>query len=479
MMRHGFAIALLRSGIFLLPATPWLLPASQPLSCEIRLANGDRFQAELLSLDAEGILCQPALSPGTQVAIDRSRTRQIRFSDEANDSPAPFSLTLRDFSELRGEWIELNAEELLFDAQDLGPLQIPRSWLHRLERTDTLTHHGSALQTSPREHALFLTRGIQLSGEVERADRQTLQLKSESLAAQVQLSAVQLWEFPDAETSPRPFPAQRAAGSSYLALDLRNGTHLVGQNPELQGRAIHLTLVNQERLAVPVEQLLGLSFSAGNLFDSRQILVWDAYADRDGESRHTVEALREGLPDWEIQVYHQRLFDDEFRRQLLKSRALVIPEPEHFSNHSLEESVDGERFLREVLHEDLEPALKEFLRYGGNLVFCGLQQKHLGLLEQLDLLATTISRSRDNSEVAFSPRGHQIGEGIGETFRTTNSTQFYQPGPKVESWTTERPSPIVAQSFDGGWVILLGMDYFQQSDATNRILCNAVRHTAL
>ena len=40
----------------------------------------------------------------------------------------------------------------------------------------------------------------------------------------------------------------------------------------------------------------------------------------------------------------------------------------------------------------------------------------------------------------------------------------------------DRGAAIIARRVGGGWVILIGMDYYKHNDGTARLLVNAVRY---
>ena len=118
-----------------------------------------------------------------------------------------------------------------------------------------------------------------------------------------------------------------------------------------------------------------------------------------------------------------------------------------------------------------------FLRRGGNVVVLGAQGEVLNFLREAELIDVTQSGGNSSAAVRITPAGRRIARGVGEAFQSVNATHFYRIGKrcKAESWAEyNNGSAVVARRVGRGWVILIGMDYYQRNDGVNQVLANAV-----
>lgn len=466
--------------------------------CVITLGNTDQMRGRLSAL-ADGFLAfYPAVAPDARVQIDLAKVDRVTFREppKGHKPPKGQLLALRDSSVLYGKFVRLAAESLHFDLEGTGPLAFPRAALDTLVATESKGAASSAPR-DPRQHVVVLKSGSVLIGGLEQDATGLLVVRGGDVHARFRYAAVASIAFPrppsakvpkwarsgpaldeeepDEERGlprdvPRDVPPAKRLELRAIVSTLR-GTRLTGIVPKLEGDRLALTLAGGHRITLPLEQILEVSFtSTGAASLRRVVLVWGAHADRSEEFPRTTAILKERLGSgWRLVENFSADLDASFRRALAGAGVLLIPEMERWGSSS----------GKGQLGARLKPMAQSFLRRGGNIVILGTTSSQTSFLSQAGLLDVTQSNSSSGSQVRFTPEGRRIAQGIGDAFQTTNSTMFYAIRPSLKAVAlagAASSTPIVARRAGQGWIILLGMDYYESNEQTKKLLINAMTH---
>jgi hypothetical protein len=247
---------------------------------------------------------------------------------------------------------------------------------------------------------------------------------------------------------------------------------VTGLSPRIEADRLVLSLVGDQKVVIPLDRISEISFSSGGggLLSVRNVLAWGRYSDRNEEFPRTIAVLKEGLgPRWTINESFADKFDDASRRELFRSRALVVAELQDWN---------GSEASR--LAAELRPLAESFLRRGGNIVLLGITGNQSAFIKDAGLLDVQATSNESGGQVPFTEAGRRIAAGIGGSFQQANSTQFYRIGTdiKAESFAGDPNgrAAVVARKVGRGWVILMGMDYYESNDTTKKLLINAVSY---
>jgi hypothetical protein len=431
--------------------------------CAVSLANGDQLRGRPESIAGGRLVLRPEVAPQSVITLDLENVRQMTFDrGEAKPAQAAEVLRLRDGSVLVGKFARLADKAIEFDLAGTGPVEIPRDAVEALSRPrrDGGSERGDARQGS---HTLCTVAGDTLLGSLEQEPGGLLAVRSGAIEARVAVGNVRTILFPLAEGADQPKTAKRLLAT----LTTREGISMVGQDVRLDGGRFSLTIVGGRRIDVPIERVVQAAFSTEEgIAPRRSVLVWGAFSDRAEEHPRTMNVLKEGLPSgWQVTENFSEKFDDDFRRALRLAGVLVISEmDEHWGPQA------------ETLALELKGLAETFLRRGGTIIILSAMERQHRWLAEADLLDVTVASSNDGADIPFTEAGRRIAEGVGPSFRTTNSTQFYRLGTRLKADAlagNETGSPIVLRRVGPGRIFLLGMDYYESNDQTRRILVNA------
>jgi hypothetical protein len=495
--------------------------ASSPgCECVVTLGNSDRMRGRLEKLADGRLFFYPAVAPQTCVQIDLGKVDRLTFREPPKGEQPPKGelLTLRDSSVLCGRFVKLTADALHFDLEGTGPLAFPRSALNGLVAAKVpralptpgdlprpppaATACGTARERrrrwrgapskAPRDikqHVVVLKSGAVLIGGLEQEAGGLLVVSGGAVEASFRYAAIANITFPGPSTA-KPAgsakkgpaldaeeedeeegPTARLTGRLQSIVTTRRGTRLNGTDARLEDGRIALTLAGGHRVKLPLGEIVEMSFtSTGAAAVHRAVLVWGAYSDRSEEFPRTTAILKEHLGSgWQIAENFSPTFDSSFRSELSRSGVLLIPEMERWRSSS----------NTPQLAPALKPLAERFLRRGGNIVVLGTTGSQTSFLAQAGLLDVQQATNSSGSQVTFTPEGRRIAQGVGESFRTTNATQFYRIGSSMKAIAlagSATSAPIVARRVGCGWVVLMGMDYYESNDQTKKLLINAITH---
>jgi len=431
--------------------------------CVLMLANGDRMTGRVAGLSGTTLSFHPSVAPETVLAVDLAKVERLSFPDGSEQEPAEAShvLTLRDGSLLHGSFVALTEETLTFDLRGVGPLEFPRALVEELSRTGL---EEVKVEGNPEKHVIVTTENDVLQGNFGQEAEGLLVVAGGAVTVKLPPSSLRTVFFPVPGQDDAPVAEEELTTLATLA----DGTCIAGGDPFIKGDVFSLTLSTGQRVTFPMTNVSALAFTVVGAADSRrQVLFWGCYADRSEEHARAVAALTEQLgPRWKITENFSETFDREFVRDLARSRALVVSEMERWRSSRL--SAVATKF---------KPLAEGFLERGGNIIFLGVTGNQARLLKESGLLDVEPLSNRGHVNVPFTQAGQGLAKDVGTSFRTTNSTQFYRFDPDTEAVAlaeTSAGAPAVGRKVGQGWVVLLGMDFYESSDETKQILQNAV-----
>ena len=462
-MRNQFRASVTLLAVFVLAGAS--APALGGEPCVLLLANEDQLRGEIDRLAEGKLYLRPAVAPETTMVLEVEKVQRVTFERAREERTAPGAemLKLWGGALLYGKFLKLTDECLHFDIEGVGLAEIRRDALVELSKTDSksvrVADGGRQYET------VVITQGDVLSGNLAQEPNGLLAISGAAVEARFAYESVASIFFAVSDESPPPPMAKQLRATATIV----NGSIVGGSHPRIEEGRLSVTLLGGPPVALPLEQVLEVTFSsAGGLTAERGILVWGCYGDRKEEFVRTLDALKAHFgARWRVVENFADRFDEEFKQSLFRSRALVIPEMERWNS-----SRAGK------LASELKPLADSFLRRGGNVVLLGVTRNQTNFLKEAGLL--DVQWTGDISGlVRFTEAGRRIAEGIGDSFQATNSTQLYSMGGSIKASSLAdygSGSVIIARKVGTGWVILLGMDYYEHNEQTRRLLINAVTY---
>jgi|GEM_PF-1569525 len=460
------------------------------IPCHIEMANGDAADMLIHGVGERHLQCSFAFLPESVMEVSYERIRNISLSDEKEKQPETgHEIQLQNYSLFYGAFKKLEKDEVWFDIEGGQSIRIPVAEVSRIRRLPGPDNVGDLV---PKEDT-FVVRtegGDILSGRLRQVSEDSFEIDSDEISASVVGEKLQVIQFPMPALIPPTTNASAAAGTNaaaeledllYVEVRSRNGGRMFGQEPVLQGETLEFNLASGPRISVEMAAVKSLSFTRSMIPNARAVLVWEQFADQDEESERTVKILEDGLRDWNIRRHKEAPAGAEFRARLLQSRALVVPEMENLRSKVLEDKVrvgEGpEVKWKDLLREQVRPILTDYVRRGGRIIFLCLEPEHEPLIKALNLIELDVGDRSRESKVKFTVAGRPIAKGIGDEFETTDATAYYRIKAPAVAWAVDDDglAPIFGQQFGPGSVIVMGMDYFEQNEATEALLINAVR----
>lgn len=457
------------------------LVGAEGIPCHVEMANGDEADMILHEVAGGHLKCSFAFLPESIIEVEHERIRRITLSDEAPEAPKTGDqIQLQDYSMMYGAFKKIEKDEVWFELETGTALRFPVAAVSRISRLPVDTSQPDLV---PRDK-IFVVRtegGDRLSGNLRQLSDESFNIENDELNASLVSGALKVIQFPMPKLLPPDTNTAEAVVSDVLYVELHtlNGGRLYGEEPVLQGSELQFSLTAGTRITVDMARVKTLAFTRSMIPNARSVLVWEKFADQDEESERTVKILKEGLKDWTIHRHKDAPAGAEFRARLLRSRALVVPEMENLRN------IDGKVRVgegpevpwKDLIRDQVRPILADYVRRGGRIVFLCLEPEHQSFIKALNLIDYEVGDRSREAEVKFTVAGRKIATGIGEGFETTDATAFYKIKAPAVAWAVDddKLAPIFFQQFGPGSVIVMGMDYFEQNEATETLLLNAVR----
>ena len=444
--------------------------ADQPEPAHIlTFGNEDRVHCRIRSLGEGKVTFRRLVAPKQTVSADVKDLVLISSGAEAGepDRTKADLLELWDGSLLFGRFLGMTKQSIAFEIQDAGKVRLP------LAGAASITRAGFTPPESlpeGRGHVVCTKKGDVLVGELAAQDGNVVVVDNKAFKLRVKHSQIMSIHFPQPqppESGPRA--PDQASKRKLSVVGLAGGGVLAGTDLAIKDGRTFLTLAGDQRVSVPLKSVIEITFTGEpGLVGARQVLVWGAFADQGQELPRTVAALKQQIPKrWRIVQSLSREFDDAFRKELRRTRTLLIPEMEKWSS-----SGAGARAGK------LKSLAGPLLRRGGNVVILGATSSHVKFFRDAGLIdVRQQGATSDNSQVALTAKGKWLGKGLGDTFKATNSTMCYKIGSTMKAHLlagSGGKGPCVARRVGRGWVILMGMDYYASNAGTARMLANAV-----
>lgn len=435
----------------------------------VSLVNGDRITGTLVGLDERTLRFKPDAAVDAAVDVPLARVDDVGRSVPAEPfEPRGDRVYPVTGGVIHGELEGIDAQGITIDAHLVGTMKLP------LETVAAFVRDGveQPERTAPaRFHEIHDASGSRLVGHVDFAPT-GLAVTAEGLAATVALRQVDVILFPsdqaaaDGENAVEIEGEGEADADRLLTLELANGSEIIGRRPQLEQDRIVVELGGGKRVPVPLEHVSRMSFGSegGPAGGRRRVVFWSTFADTEEEAAHMVEALREGLPrGWQVEADGEFAGIADLAEALGKAGVLVVPEMEEFE---ADEAPDTEQ---------IGALLRGFLTRGGTIVVAGLDDSTASYWEATGLFSVTSSDRQDDGSFTFV-RGHPLAAGAGESFEAVNGTSAYETEDEdlvPVARQRDGAAAVLAKRVGRGSIVILGMDYFERSDAIDRVLVNA------
>jgi uncharacterized protein YuzE len=226
----------------------------------VRFTNGNVMHANLLRMDADGVVCRPQIAPDTAVPLRLESIRQIDLV-AADERAAPLTVHLRDGSVLRGEWLDADSKHLRVNNRELGRMPVAWDDIVKLQRDakrreDGFT--GGSSRVVDRHGNIFI-------GDVDVLSTPQVRVRSELLEATVDLEAVSAIHFGRAPQERDQ--AEEDNARRYGLLLRRSGTNLVGRNLRLKDGVVRLDAEFGGQLRFALEDVSRIDFHPTGLAD--------------------------------------------------------------------------------------------------------------------------------------------------------------------------------------------------------------------
>lgn len=434
--------------------------------CTLFLGNDDHLEGDLLEIaDGEvSLVFHPTEATKKLIKVELEKTRLIDFGNERSfrEDWRRERLRLRDGSLLYGKFIKLTEKSIHFDFEDTGPVELPRSEVAELVRGSAEPRRGSR---GAKHHVVVTTRGNVMSGDLSHGGDGLLTIARKDFKTTVHIKYIASILFPAADATA---PEDKRLRS---AVNTRRGSLISGTEPSFKDGRLALTTLGGRRVSLPVEEIVDVSFGTGDVrVPRRSVLVWGLNSDREDEFRSTINVIRKHLPAWRVVEDFSDLGDD-FKKELARSSVLLVPEMEVWRGSAA------------LFAPKFKNVAEDFLRRGGRVVFLGVNNHGtLGFLRNAglaDLVFVEYNMNPDSqgATVPFTDAGRMIAQGVGSSFVTANSTYFFGITGKIKvtAWAqSSSGTPIVARKIGLEWLIIMGMDYHEHNEQTERMLINAL-----
>jgi hypothetical protein len=443
-------------------------PAEPGFDWVLQFQNGDSLHCRLEKLSATHVTVTWQVAPDSPVVLgmnDIADLERANVPDETERRGADL-LRLHDGTTLYGRLLSLSAARIEYESL-LGKLSLPIGRVMELNRR---RGEPPAIGEPRPDETVIVTAGEHVfSGKLREGDGGRLVVAGDGFTAEVDPAKIMSIFFP----APEP-EAVSADGEGKptpgVILRLRDGSTVAGLSPRIEKGVLHFRLASMPQ-RIPLTEVAGLGFIDLGEFSSRatlqSLLVWATHADAGDELKKTLAIVGEQLPKWTVTIDKSDAFDARFRRVLFGMRTLLIPEMEKW------DVTDPAS-----LGKQLQPIAASFLRSGGNIVICGVQQAQTGFLREAGLLDVTAGANADGQPIRVLAGASHIGDGLPDDFRGPNATTTYTLGESLQARALADAGDravIVGRRVGRGWVIVLGMDFYATTPAASRALANAIQ----
>lgn len=431
----------------------------------VTLVNGDRITGTIVGLEAGSLRLKPDVTPEAAVELPCARIDGVsRTGDAAALQPRGDRLYPVAGGVIHGPLSAIDAQGITVDVHLVGPITLPFAAVSAFVRQGNDQPERSAAARFAEVHDVSGSRFV---GGID-VGPSALTVTAEGVTATVAVRQVSAILFPvTAERRRDGDGPDDHARPLRCTLELLNGSEIVGVDPRLDETGIVVGIAPDRTMAVPLDRIARLSFGsgAGPAAARRRVVFWSQFADPEEEVAHMVEALREGLPPgWSIEMDGGGPQAADLAAALQPAGVLVVPEMESFDGAA---DVEAAAVGRDI---------KAFLGRGGTVVIAGVDDDTMPFWEEAGLLSLSAAERTAGGEFTFV-RGHPLARDVGDSFKGVNATYEFetQDGDLVPvARGADGAAAVLVKKVGRGSLVLLGMDYFERSEAIDRILVNAV-----
>lgn len=422
------------------------------------LANGDRLTGTVVGLEAGRLRFRPDATGDVDLAVPVAKIEAFeRSRPEDRVEPRGDRVYPVAGGVIHGVLTDIDARRIAIDAHLVGPLELDLENVAAFVRHDAEQPERTAADAA---HEVHGSAGSRLVGQVAFGPT-GVKVSSPGLTAEVALREVTAILFPVVETA----VATAAERPATCTVELVNGGEIVGTAPRLEEERIVVDVGGTRTAAVPLDHVARAGFGAAAAGGgSRRVLLWTRCADPDEEAAHMAEALEAGLPaGWKVVVDADTGDADQLAAALKPAGVLVVAEMESFDADELPEPGELGRVLR------------AFLARGGTVVLAGVNESDYW--SEAGVVAVSSAIRVDDEEEFTIARGHPLGRGVGDSFAAENGTYEYETDDEALRPVATRDgggAAVLVKKAGRGTIVLLGMDYYERSEAIDRLLVNAV-----
>lgn len=428
----------------------------------VALGNGDRLTGSIVGLDATAMRFRPDAIGEATIDLPLARIEAVERREAAEPfEPRGDRLLPTGGGVIHGTLEDIDARSIGIDAHLIGPVRLPLDAVAAFVREGVAEPQRTA---AARFHEVHDSSGSRLVGHLDVAPA-GLAVTTDGLTATLAVRQVAAILFPT-DRGGQPEAEAAAAGPASCTVEMTNGSEVVGSVARLdQGRLV-VDLGPGNAVRLPLEHVARLSFgsAAGPVGGRRRVVFWTTFADAEEEAAHMAEALREGLPrDWTVDAEGAFTSVEDLGEALRTAGVLVVPEMENYDSDEAPDAADVGRLIR------------DFLGRGGTLVVAGLDDSTAGYWKATGLFSVTSSDREDDGSFELV-RGHPLARDVGEDFEGVNGTNAYETDDEdLEPVARRRDgaAAVLCKRAGPGSIVVLGMDYFERSDAIDRLLVNA------
>ena len=471
--------------------------ADEPIRWLATFANGDAIRCRLVAFDRTALRFESAFAEGTVLAVPLTQVAQLERGESVESAAktaeaiaaAPDRFDLTGGVTLPGKLLAFDATEVTAEVPTLGVVRLAWADLQAIRRASV---DPQPYATRDAGLALLVTRGgDRLTGTVQAAaDGSSVTIRSEALEARVTFDAVAVLFLPiasaegaakgdgeqegdgegdEGDGDGKEGEAADETGPASMTLVLDGELEIAVVDPTSDGEAITFRLGRGEPIRVPLARVTSMGFSEGasRLTGRRTILVWGAFSDRDQEYAWTRDLAKKHLEGFKFVETFTETFDSDFRKELFRSRALLIPEMEKWKHGT------GER-----LAESLGPIVRAYLRAGGHIVVCGVSNSHTEFLRRAEIIdVTQKGGTADGQAVKPTTLGRVYFDGVKNgTFQAMNATHILQAGASMPGIAVYAEAPggavLIGRRVGRGMAFAIGSDFYQRTDEAGLVLAN-------
>ena len=453
MLRFGSLLAFLVS-------LPGLCSDKVESNVVIRFSNDEMMSGKILKLQNDRLNCFLDMSPGKEMNLSLQRIIQLNFKP-VKETKFKYrqKIYLTDGSTLNGEFVKLENDKIIFKESCLSILKLKRSNVSAIQSLNNgLFPNNSSLSS------ITTKKGDIIYGDISSTPKGRILISSASLEAKILSKDVESMHF---VRNVKVDQLNNGNNKLSLLIELVSGSFLNAYNASIKDNKVTFDGLFENRLSVDLVKVKNIGIMSKNSKKNlKKVMLWGAFADKTDEYQKTKNILKKHLNSWQIVENFSINLDDDFSRSLQTCRNLVIAEMENY---------DSEKGL--IFAEKFMVHASRFLKTGGNIIILGARKSDSEFYKKAGLIELHQVQNTKGLKVKFNVNAKHLGHGIGDHFMSLDATHFYDVKDKLSMAmaTNEKGAAVVSRRIGNGYVIAIGMDYYESSIQTERLLINAIR----